>query len=96
MTPTHPFNGTLTHDPKQGYIWKTNCTGCRTEQHIRLGSASLEKARQAVDIIDRTPQECPAGFHTELSGWRYYWSLDLMLERYAAELESLFVTSSVN
>jgi hypothetical protein len=26
------------------------------------------------------------GYHVEVGGWSYYWSLDLMLQKYAAKL----------
>lgn len=79
-------NGKLTHDNEHGHIWTTKCLKCGTEQQIRIGNIPLTEARQAVDTISRTPRECPGGYHVEVGGWRYYWNLDLMLERYAAAL----------
>jgi len=79
-------NGKLSHDNEHGYIWTTKCRKCRTEQKIRLGNTSLQEATQAVETINRIPRECPGGYHVEVGGWSYYWSLDLMLQKYAAKL----------
>jgi hypothetical protein len=80
----HPANGQLTQDPTHGWVWTTRCRKCGTEQRIRLGAIPVESAREAVALLNTQPGECPLGFHVELSGWRQMWSLDLMLEQYAA------------
>lgn len=79
-------NGTLTRDPQFGYVWTTECRKCGTKQRIRIGDVSLFTAAAAISEIDTTPRECPGGYHVEMGGWSRLWSLDLMLERYAAEL----------
>lgn len=84
-----PPNGTLSNNPEHGLIWTTHCRKCGTEQRIRIGSVSLDQAREAVSILDRKIGECPLGFHVELGGWRLLWSLDLMLDAIAAEEHQL-------
>jgi hypothetical protein len=77
-----PPNGTLHHTPEFGYFWETQCRKCGTTLKIRIADLTPEEATEAVAQIDRTPAECP-GFHTELTGWKLLWSLDLMLEAHA-------------
>lgn len=79
-------NGTLTRELEFGWVWTTECRGCGTRQRIRIGAVPLDQATDAIAILNITPMECPRGFHVELGGWIGYWSLDLMLARYAAAL----------
>lgn len=78
-------NGNLTHTAVHGYVWTTQCRKCGTTQRVRIGNLSPAEACAAVDKISAVPMECPNGYHTELGGWRHYWSLDLMLARLAAQ-----------
>lgn len=83
----NPPNGTLTHDTEHGYVWTTVCCACGTTQKIQLGfDLTLDDAREAVARIDGIPAECPGGWHVEMTGWRRFWSLDLMLTAYERAL----------
>jgi hypothetical protein len=79
-------NGTLSLDPEHGHIWTTKCRKCGTTQRIKIGRLSLSELKNTLHYFD-VPGECPGGYHVEM-GFRHYWSIDLMVSRYAALFEA--------
>ena len=69
----------LIYTTELGHVWHTDCAKCGTRQKVRIGDCTLSEARSAISTLDRTPMECPGGFHTELGGWSRMWNLDEML-----------------
>jgi hypothetical protein len=58
---------------------RVRCRKCGDPIRLEFGDLTRDEAKEAMDKLNHTPMECP-GFHVELSGWRYLWSLNEALE----------------
>jgi hypothetical protein len=54
---------------------RIRCVKCKTPVILDFGSMDFSTAINRLEHVAITPQECP-GFHTELSGWDFYWRFD--------------------
>ena len=54
---------------------ETKCVKCGSVINLDVGEMTKDEAMIMVKKLDKQPRECP-GYHTELSGWNYYWNLE--------------------